>query len=99
MLKTPLGRLRAVGLIEGSSFLLLLLIAMPLKYFAGIAQGVQVVGAIHGVLFILYILAVIQAAVVRKWSMGRMLFMLIASSIPLAPFLLDARLRKEEEEA
>ena len=99
MLKSPLGRLRAVGLFEGTSFLLLLLIAMPMKYLAGIPQGVQVVGAIHGVLFMLYIIAVINVAVVHRWSVGRTVFMLIASSIPLAPFVLDGRLRKEQEEA
>nr|MBJ6878079.1 DUF3817 domain-containing protein [Vibrio cholerae] len=55
MLSTPIGRLRAIGLIEGISFLLLLFVAMPLKYFAGFATAVKITGMAHGVLFILFI--------------------------------------------
>ena len=42
MLSTPIGRLRAIGLIEGIYFLLLLFVAMPLKYFAGFATAVKI---------------------------------------------------------
>lgn len=97
MFATPLARLRSIGLIEGISFLLLLGIAMPLKYLAGIPQGVQVIGAIHGVLFMLYIAAVIHVTLVHKWSMGRAIIALICSSLPFGPFVLDARLRREQQ--
>ena len=49
MLSTPIGRLRAIGLIEGISFLLLLFVAMPLKYFAGFSTAVKITGMAHGV--------------------------------------------------
>ena len=49
--------MRLISLVEGVSFLLLLGVAMPLKYLAGIPEVVTVVGAAHGVLFILYALA------------------------------------------
>ncbi|MGQ0439259.1 DUF3817 domain-containing protein, partial [Bacillus sp. B-TM1] len=48
MLSTPIGRLRAIGLVEGISFLLLLFVAMPLKYFAGFATAVKITGMAHG---------------------------------------------------
>ncbi|MFD2170402.1 DUF3817 domain-containing protein [Tumebacillus lipolyticus] len=97
MLKTPIGRLRAIGWVEGVSFLVLLLIAMPMKYWMDIPGPVTVVGAIHGVLFILYILAVVQAAVVHKWSLKWIVGALIASSVPFGTFVLDARLRRKGE--
>jgi integral membrane protein len=53
LIKSALGRLRIVAFLEGVSYLVLLGIAMPLKYIAGIPQAVRVVGMAHGVLFVL----------------------------------------------
>ncbi|MBL0387507.1 DUF3817 domain-containing protein [Tumebacillus sp. ITR2] len=96
MLKSPIGRLRAIGIIEGLSFLVLLLIAMPLKYVAGKPEAVQIVGAVHGVLFVLYIGAVLLAAKARRWSFGRVVIALIVSSIPIGTFVFDKSLRREQ---
>ncbi len=94
MLKTAVGRLRAVGLFEGISFLLLLGIAMPLKYFVGFPMAVTVVGAIHGALFVLYILALINVTFVRRWSFGQVAGAFVASLLPFGTFVLDARIRR-----
>ncbi|MBN6188965.1 DUF3817 domain-containing protein [Aneurinibacillus sp. BA2021] len=96
MLQTPVGRLRMIGMLEGVSFLLLLGIAMPLKYFADIPIFVTIVGALHGLLFILYIAAVGQVWSNLRWSIGRVVGALVASVIPFGTFVLDARLRREE---
>ncbi|KKJ79704.1 putative membrane protein YdzA, partial [Bacillus subtilis] len=48
MLHTPIGRLRTMGFIEGMSLLILLFIAMPLKYWAGLPLAVTIVGSVHG---------------------------------------------------
>ena len=93
---TSIGRLRLAGITEGISFLLLLLVAMPLKYFAGLPEAVKIVGWIHGLLFILYIIALINVRFSLRWSFMRMLVAFIAALIPLGTFLMDARLRKEE---
>ena len=95
MLRTPIGRLRVIAFIEGVSFLLLLGVAMPLKYFAGLPAAVQIVGWIHGVLFVLYLLAVAEVTVRHRWRLTRVAVALIASLIPFGTFLLDARLRQE----
>ena len=84
------------GLAEGTSFLLLLLIAMPLKYIAHIPGPVKIMGWIHGLLFVLYIVALINVRLSFKWSFGRLLVAFIASLLPFGTFILDARLRKEE---
>jgi integral membrane protein len=94
-IKTSIGRLRVIGFWEGVSFLVLLLIAMPLKYIAGYPQVVSVVGMAHGVLFLLYIWAAIQAALEHDWTWKRTLLVLVASLLPAGPFVVDTRILKE----
>ena len=95
-LKTPLDRLRVIGCWEGISFLVLLGVAMPLKYFAGWPVAVRVVGLAHGVLFLLYLAAAIQAARDRVWPWRRTALVLVASLLPAGPFVLDAKLLRRE---
>ena len=99
MLKTPLGRFRAVALLEGLSFVVLLFIAMPLKYMAGIPLAVRVVGLAHGVLFMLYLPSLLEVAVAHRWSFLRVVAAFGASLVPFGTFVLDARLRREEQAA
>jgi integral membrane protein len=97
MLRTSIGRLRAIGLVEGISFLLLLGIAMPLKYFAGMPQAVTVAGWLHGFLFIAFCIALTQAREEAKWNSKRTGVVLMAGLLPFGPFVIDGRLRKESE--
>jgi len=91
LIKSSLGRLRIVAVLEGISFLVLLGIAMPLKYIAGIPEVVRIVGMAHGVLFILYVVLLIQVAVERDWSWKKSIFAFIASLIPFGTFYADAK--------
>jgi integral membrane protein len=81
-----------VGFCEGISFLVLLGIAMPIKYLAGEKLPVLIVGWAHGVLFMLYIAAVVAAARTYGWSAGKIGLALLAAIIPAGPFLIDHRL-------
>lgn len=101
MLQTPVGRVRAAGLVEGVSALILFFIAMPLKYLSGMPElGKEVVywvGAIHGALFIGYALITFVA-----WGQGALTAKLVgtaavASIIPFGPFVLDGVLKRHEE--
>src|SRR5690554_5622402 len=67
-----LGRFRLIALLEGTSYLLLLFIAMPLKYMMDMPQMVTWVGRAHGLLFVLYVLAGISVAIDRRWSVKLM---------------------------
>jgi integral membrane protein len=96
MLNDPIGRLRVVGLVEGVSFLVLLGIAMPLKYLAGMPAAVLVVGWIHGVLFMLYMLVIAHAVVLKRLSYVWAGLAVVAAVVPFGPFVLDGRLRREE---
>lgn len=96
-LATPLARLRLVGLLEGVSFLVLLLIAMPLKYLADQPLAVRYVGMAHGILFMLYLLALVPVALDRRWSWKTCAFAVLASVLPGGPFVFDARVLRPLE--
>ena len=90
--------LRITGITEGISFLVLLLIAMPMKYYLGLPLAVRVVGWMHGVLFILYILAVLIAIKAMRWNWFDVLVALAASLIPFGTLLLDKSWKRKERE-
>ena len=91
MLKTSLGRLRVTGWLEGASYLLLLLVAMPLKYLADQPLAVRWVGMAHGVLFILYLLAILPVGLAHRWSWKTYALAGLASLLPAGPFVFDAK--------
>ena len=82
---------RKIALMEGVSFLLLLGIAMPLKYLAGMPEAVRYAGWAHGVLFVLLVAALLRALLTTTWPLGRAALVFVASLLPLGPFLLDRR--------
>jgi integral membrane protein len=89
-------RFRWISLIEGTSFLLLLFIAMPLKYTLDMPEPVTYLGWAHGGLFLLYIYLVFPTARSLKWGFSRTLFALIASVLPFGPFIFDRNLKKSQ---
>ena len=97
MFKTSIGRLRIIALIEGISFIVLLGVAMPLKYFAGMPQAVTFAGWLHGMLFIAFCIALTQAHQEAQWSSWRSGTVLIAALLPFGPFVIDGRLRREDQ--
>lgn len=82
------NRFLRIGHIEGVSFLVLLLIAMPLKYYAGMPMAVKVTGYLHGFLFITY--CILLALTMRKleWSFSKGFYAFGLSLIPCGTFLL-----------
>jgi len=97
-MKARVSNLRLIGFIEGVSFLVLLLIAMPLKYYFGFPLAVKITGWIHGVLFILYIVAVLMAIKAMRWNLFSVLVALAVSLIPIGTFVLDASLKRRQVE-
>ncbi len=91
LLKSALGRLRIVAFLEGCSFLLIGL-TMILKYKFSIPEPNYIVGMAHGVLFILYIVLVIQVAFLHKWSLGKIFWAFVASLVPFGTFYADKKL-------
>jgi integral membrane protein len=81
--------LRVVSIAEATSFLVLLLIAMPLKYAGDMPQAVSLVGPIHGVLFLALVALVLAGRGELGWDGRRTVLALIAAVLPLAPFFVE----------
>lgn len=85
----PLPWLRRTSIVEAISYLVLLLIAMPLKYGWDLPMAVRVSGMVHGVLFLLLVWLLVKAHFDRGWPRQRLVLLFTASLVPLWPFFLD----------
>lgn len=99
MLSSLVGRFRVVGFIEGLSFIMLLFVAMPLKYMAGLPQAVSVVGMLHGVLFVAYVMLALQAKFEADWSWKLLAILLVASLVPFGTFYTDYKYLKTKTDS
>lgn len=89
---------RIVAIWEGISYLLLLVVCMPLKYGFGIPEPTYPVGLAHGVLFVTYCSLVLYYAFDQKWSIKNTFLALVASLLPVAPFLVEKKLLRSAEQ-
>lgn len=85
-----------IALAEGTSFLILLCIAMPMKYFMGMPLAVRVVGSIHGLLFLFYVARLVKLRTLYQWDNTFSSLAFIASILPFGTFLFDKYLREKE---
>jgi integral membrane protein len=86
--------LRVVTLAEGVSFLALLLVAMPLKYWFDWPLAVRVAGGLHGLLFVGLGLTLYQARLEHGWRLSRLLLLLLWSVVPGSFWWMDQRIVK-----
>ena len=91
MKRNPIPFLRTIAKVEAVSFLVLAGVAMPLKYLAGQPFAVTVVGWIHGVLFMIFCVALLRTMLVARWPLRRGMVIFIAALLPFGPFLVDGR--------
>lgn len=92
---TLLGHFRVIAFIEGVSFLVLLFIAMPLKYLADMPLAVRITGMAHGVLFIAYAALVALLLLRGTFTFARASWAMLMSLLPFGTFLLDRQLARE----
>ena len=85
---------RIIALLEGISFLLLIGLAMPIKYFMEMGMPNKVIGMIHGVLFIAYIFYLFAIKVDRNWQMKELALGFISSILPFGSFWFDYKYLK-----
>lgn len=95
--RRDIARLRHIGLAEGVSFLVLLGIAMPLKYIWGYPMAVKVVGWAHGLLLIALLVALHVARRSAGWSLRHASMFAFAALLPFGPFVMDRKLRREAD--
>ena len=94
----PVPLLRRIAKAEAISFLILLGVAMPLKYFAGIPLGVKIAGWLHGILFVGFCASLLHTMVSARWPVSRVAPIFVAALLPFGPFILDRRMAAYEEE-
>ena len=91
--KTHIRRFLLVGRAEAISFLLLVGIAMPLKYAANMPLMVKYLGWAHGVLFMLYIAQLLHVAYTLKWDILKVIYGFLAALLPFGPFVFERYLK------
>ena len=91
-----LSWLRKAGIAEGISFLVLLLIAMPLKYFLQQPLAVKIVGWMHGILFIAFLVLAWEYKTDRNKSLKWFTLAFLAALIPTGTFFFDKKLKEEK---
>jgi len=96
MASKALARFRAISLAEGVSYLVLLGIAMPLKYAAGVPSAVRIVGMLHGVLFVAFVVGLAAAAKAEAWRLRSLTIAMIAALVPFGALWLERRIRSGE---
>ncbi|RXP44582.1 DUF3817 domain-containing protein [Lutibacter sp. HS1-25] len=82
---------RIVSFLEGVSFLLLLFIATPIKYFVGNEMFVKMLGMPHGLLFLLYVVFAFMLKSELNWKPKTFIIVLAASVIPFGTFYVDKK--------
>ncbi len=95
LLPTALGQFRIISITEGISYLVLLFIAMPLKYWADIPMAVRIVGSAHGFLFIVYMVALLRVWMEEEWKIWKVVTAFILSVIPFGAFVFEVPLKRE----
>jgi len=94
-MKSLLNVFRIVALLEGVSYILLLFVAVPVKYLKDDPQYVKLLGMPHGLLFIGYIILAIMLSYELNWKGKTKLHVLLASVIPFGTFVVDRKYLKE----
>jgi integral membrane protein len=93
LFKTKIGRLRIVAFLEGVSLLVLVMIAVPMKYLFHNPLGSELIGPIHGALFLLFVFNTLSVGVQQKWKFLSITWkVILASFIPFGTFYIDMKI-------
>ncbi|MFZ5850646.1 MAG: DUF3817 domain-containing protein [Actinomycetota bacterium] len=88
-------RYRLMAYVVGVGLLVLVFVAMPLKYLGGNPTAVAVVGPVHGFLYMVYLVVALDLALRARWSLPRTVLVLLAGTIPFLSFVAERRVTRE----
>ena len=94
---SELQKFRLINKIEGISFIILIFIAMPLKYSFGYPMATKVIGMLHGLLVFAFIYQIIEAKKEAGFTLKETALYTILSLIPFGSFYTDKLLAKKIE--
>jgi integral membrane protein len=98
LFKTKIGRLRIVSFLEGISLLVLVFIAVPMKYGWDDPTWVKAIGPVHGALFLLFIVNTISVGVEYRWKFRDTTWkVLLACVVPFGTFYVDRKILRRYE--
>jgi integral membrane protein len=99
LLSTQIGKLRLLGMCEGFSLIALVGFGVPMKHLYGNPIWVRVLGPVHGLFFLLFVVALYNVAYGRNWGFkGRTLKLLISCFIPFGTWYLDCTMLRKIED-
>jgi integral membrane protein len=99
LLSKPLSRLRLIGLLEGCTLLILVAIAVPLRHLAGYPIATKIMGTVHGLVFTLYLVALIDCISGGAWTSREIARGAIACLIPFGTFANDGLIKRKIAQA
>jgi integral membrane protein len=88
-MSSALTRFRIAAYVVGVVLILLVLVAMPLKYFADSPGFVAVIGPVHGFLYIVYLVVTFDLSMRQRWPLGRIVLLLLAGTVPFLSFVAE----------
>ena len=95
-LETPIGRLRLAAFLEGLSLLILIFIAVPLKHFFNEPKYVQLMGPVHGAIFLVFVFGTVQVGIEHRWRFKEVTWkVLLACFIPFGTFYIDYKILRK----
>lgn len=93
LFKTKLGRLRIIGFLEGISLLILVFVAVPMKYYFLDPSLTKSLGPIHGALFLLFIINTVGVGIEQNWRFRKTTWkVILACFIPFGTFYIDRKI-------
>ena len=93
-----LGRLRLAGYLEGTTLILLLLVAVPLKHLAGTDSFVSLMWPVHGGIFVLYFVCAVNVVAAQSFKPMETARIVIAALLPFGTFINDRFLARKHRE-
>lgn len=90
-MRGALTRYRVMAYVVGVWLILLVLVAMPLKYFADSPTMVEIVGPVHGFLYMIYLVTAVDLAFRARWSPVKTVLVMLAGTVPFVSFVAERR--------
>lgn len=96
MINENVKKFGLINTIEGYSYIVLVFIAMPMKYILEVPLAVKIAGMVHGILFIIFCLLLVKAWQETRWPFKENIIFFLASLIPFGTFFTKSKIKSYE---